>query len=62
MFSDFATFALCFGLGTPNPPGCDADAFTCSDLNGDATVDLTDFATFALTFGLVSTNSVPNCP
>ena len=60
--TDFATFALCFGLGAANPPDCDADAFTCSDLNGDATVDLIDFATFALTFGLISTNSVPNCP
>ena len=59
--TDFATFALCFGLGAANPPDCDAEAFICSDLNGDDTVDLTDFATFAVLYGLESTNSPPDC-
>ena len=58
---DFATFALCFGLTQPGP-GCNAQAFFCSDLNGSGVVDMTDFATFALWFGLQTTNTVPNCP
>jgi hypothetical protein len=60
--NDFASFALCFGLSGPNPPGCDAQAFECSDMDANGNVDLNDFATFALTFGLVSSNAVPNCP
>ena len=59
--ADFATFALCFGLAAPSPPGCDADAFACSDLNGDGVVNLADFATFATWFGLTPTQTVPDC-
>ena len=60
--NDFASFALCFGLSGPNPPGCDAQAFECSDMDANGGIDLNDFATFALTFGLTSSNTVPNCP
>jgi hypothetical protein len=59
--SDFATFALCFGLPAPNPPDCDQAAFECSDLDGDGSVNLNDFATFATRYGLQSTQAVPNC-
>jgi len=59
--NDFATFALCFGLNEANPPDCDEEAFTCSDLDGDGDVDLPDFATFALWFGLVPDQYVPDC-
>jgi hypothetical protein len=59
--SDFATFALCFGLPAPNPPDCDQAAFECSDLDGNAVVELGDFATFALWFGLQSSQHPPDC-
>ncbi|UCG32712.1 MAG: hypothetical protein JSU68_13730 [Phycisphaerales bacterium] len=58
---DFATFAVCYGLSSPNPPGCDAAAFTCSDMDGDGTVTLSDFATFATFYGLDTTYTVPDC-
>lgn len=48
--SDFATFALCFGLAEPAPGTCDNAAFSYSDMNSDGRVDLNDFATFALHF------------
>jgi hypothetical protein len=59
--NDFATFAICFGLSAPNPPGCDALAFVCSDMDANNQVDLNDFATFAVTYGLITTATVPNC-
>jgi hypothetical protein len=59
--SDFATFALCFGLPAPNPPDCGQAAFGCSDLDADGSVNLNDFATFATWFGLQSTQAVPDC-
>jgi len=58
--NDFATLALCCGLGEPGGP-CGEREFACSDLNGDELIDLVDFATFALLFGRVSTNLVPDC-
>ena len=58
---DFATFALCFGLSSPNPPGCALEDFECADLDGNDLVDLADFATLALWFGLESSQTVPNC-
>jgi hypothetical protein len=50
---DFATFALCYaGAGaTAPPPGCTAEQFCSSDIEGDGDVDLADFATFATVFG-----------
>ena len=58
--SDFATFAICYGMSGAIP-GCDIEAFTCSDLDGSGTVNLGDFATFATWFGLISSKTVPNC-
>jgi hypothetical protein len=58
---DFATFAVCYGFTTPNPPGCDAAAFACSDMDANNIVDLNDFATFATFYGLDDTYTVPNC-
>jgi hypothetical protein len=58
--NDFATFALCFGLFQP-APGCNAQGFFCSDVDGDLGVDLADFATFALWFGVVPDQYVPHC-
>ena len=46
---DFAIFASCFGLSSPNA-NCDASEFACSDLDGNLNVDLVDFASFALEF------------
>ena len=58
---DYATFSVCFGLSAPNPPGCDEDAFECSDLNGNGTVNLVDFNTFSVWFGRVPDQTVPDC-
>jgi hypothetical protein len=59
--ADFATFAVCYGFTTPNPPGCDAAAFACSDMDANNIVDLNDFATFATWYGIATTLTVPNC-
>jgi hypothetical protein len=58
--SDFATFAICYGLFGA-APGCDIEAFTCSDLDGDGSVTLGDFATFATWYGLNPAKTVPDC-
>lgn len=54
---DFAAFSICFSADIGANPQC-----TCSDLNGDLTIDLNDFNTFSLLFGLpVNGLSPPNC-
>ena len=58
--TDFSSFALCYGLGTPGGD-CPAQTFVCSDLDGSGEIDLTDFGTFAILFGATSSNEVPNC-
>jgi hypothetical protein len=59
--SDFATFAVCYGLAGPISPGCDAPAFECADLNGDRLIDLSDFATFAVWYGIETTLTPHDC-
>ena len=46
---DFATFALCFGLDSPNVY-CDAIEKDDADMDGSGTVDLADFNTFVANF------------
>jgi hypothetical protein len=58
--NDFATFAVCYGLGGP-AGDCTEPDFECSDINADGTVNLSDFATFAIWYGLTSTQTVPDC-
>ncbi|UCG32164.1 MAG: hypothetical protein JSU68_10915 [Phycisphaerales bacterium] len=58
--SDFATFAVCYGLSAP-APDCGAEELYCSDLDGDGSVTLGDFATFAVLFGITTSNTPPNC-
>ena len=54
---DFAAFSVCFAADIGANPQC-----TCSDLNGDQTIDLNDFNTFSLLFGSpVNGLSPPNC-
>ena len=59
--SDFASFAVCYGLSAPSLPDCDVEAFDCSDLDGNGTVNLGDFATFAVWYGQEPSEVVPNC-
>ena len=47
---DFATFALCFGLDSPNDY-CDAIELADADLDLSGTVDLSDFGSFIANFG-----------
>lgn len=51
--ADFATFAVCYGLTLPVPPGgnCSPREAVASDLDGNGQIDLSDFATFAVNFG-----------
>jgi hypothetical protein len=51
--ADFATFAVCYGLTLPAPPGgnCSPREAVASDLDGNGQINLSDFATFAVNFG-----------
>ena len=59
--ADFATFALCYGFFEPNDLLCCEQAFRCSDINQDGTVNLRDFATFAFWFAQSTTLLTPDC-
>jgi subtilisin-like proprotein convertase family protein len=58
--NDFAVLARCASYTGPTGR-CSPAEFNCSDLNGDAVVDLNDFNIFALWFSQTSTQTVPNC-
>jgi hypothetical protein len=58
--SDFATFATCYGMTSPDA-SCPLQGLVCSDFDGDGMVDLADFSTFAVLYGTTSTNLRPDC-
>ena len=59
--TDFGIFADCFGLSAPTE-SCSATVWTCTDLNGDGTVDLRDYGTFMALFATTPGGLVPpNC-
>ncbi|MDP6772348.1 MAG: hypothetical protein QF704_16700, partial [Anaerolineales bacterium] len=57
-FSDFFTFADCFGQSDP-VANCDPEAFVKADFNRDKNVDINDFACFVEEFGLGTGPSGP---
>jgi len=54
--SDFTAFATCLESGDATSQSC-----LCSDLNGDAAIDLADYAIFTQIIDTESFNAIPNC-